>query len=257
MYPDTLSLYDKNKKYSKICVCEYDGTNYAGWQYQPDEPSIQEELEKALKSLYDEDMRILGAGRTDAGVHALGQVFHYYTDKYRKDRSIVRALNSLLPEDISILSASDAPKNFHPIASAKSKTYRYRIINRYCRSAIEIKRAWHCPQSINTDKLTDILNQLKGKHDFSAFCAVKSLKDNNIRTINSINVIKDLDTIDIFINADGFLHNMMRSIVGTAVHLCNKDKNKEDMKEILMAKDRTKAFRTAPAHGLYLMEVFY
>ena len=241
----------------KKCLCEYNGARYSGWQYQDGYDTIQSRIETALEKLYNEKIRIAGAGRTDAGVHACGQVFSYSTVIDRPNHAIMCALNSMLPRDIAITAAQDVPQEFHAQFSAVSKTYCYIILNRQARAALEHERMWFRRVPIDIDLLSTMLKPLTGTHDFTSFCVKSSLKKNRVRTVNFINAVKTGDYIKIRINADGFLHNMVRIIVGSAVQLTLEGGTPVDMRAVLDARDRRAAYVTAPPHGLYLEEVFY
>jgi len=243
--------------YYKKCLCEYNGARYAGWQFQDGYDTIQNQIEAALEKLYNERVRIAGAGRTDAGVHARGQVFSYSTAIDRPNHAIMCALNSMLPRDIAITSAEDVPPEFHAQFSAVSKTYCYHILNRQARAALEHERMWFRRIPIDIELLCVILEPIVGTHDFTSFCVKKSLKKNSVRTVNFITACKEGDYIKIRINADGFLHNMVRIIVGSAVQLTLDGGAPDDMKAILDARDRRAARVTAPPQGLYLEEVIY
>jgi tRNA pseudouridine38-40 synthase len=243
--------------YYKACVCEYDGTAYCGWQWQLGKCSVQESIETALEKLYADKIRIEGSGRTDSGVHALGQVFSFRTELFRDNHSIVQALNSLLPKDIGILSAKDVSPDFNARFCAKHKTYLYKILNRATRAAVDRNRVWYRRELINPAALEDCLTPIVGVHDFTSFCAAESVKNHMVRTVNFIAVEKSGDVISIRINADGFLHNMVRIIVGTSVNIVINDEGAERMKKILEVKNRTAAGVTAPPQGLYLESVYY
>jgi tRNA pseudouridine38-40 synthase len=243
--------------YYKKCVCEYDGTRYSGWQSQISGNTIQQKLESALRKLYASPVVIAGSGRTDAGVHALGQVFSFRSDIYRDNRSVTLALNDMLPRDIGIISSEDAPEGFHAQFDAKSKTYLYKILNRPTRAVLDSDRVWFRRDEIDIFKLNLILSPLAGTRDFTSFCVAESVKENMVRTVNFISAEKDGNHILIRVNADGFLHNMVRIMVGTAVTLLKNNKDESDMGKILKIKDRRAAGVTAPAQGLYLEKVFY
>ena len=247
-----------HQEYRKKCVCEYNGTAYSGWQTQDkSHPTIQSEIEASLKILYGTDISIMGSGRTDAGVHACAQVFHYSTNLYRKNHAIVQALNSTLPKDIAILSAEDAEPDFHAMISAKSKTYKYLILNRQSRAALDHARVWFRRAYIDVDYMNSLLQVLAGTHDFTSFCVAKSLKKSCVRTINFIKAEREGEYISVRVNASGFLHNMVRIIVGTAVDFTLDGFTVDDMARALEAKDRRVTGVTAPPQGLYLEEVFY
>lgn len=241
----------------KKCFCEYNGARYAGWQFQDGADTIQNRIETALEKLYNDRIRIAGAGRTDAGVHARGQVFSYNTGIDRPNHAIMCALNSILPRDIAVIGVEDTFSGFHAQFSAVSKTYHYIILNRQARAALEHERMWFRRIPLDIDLLRAILQPLAGTHDFASFCVKKSLKKNTVRTVNFITASQERDYIKIKINANGFLHNMARIIVGSAVQLTFENAEPADMQAILDAKDRRAAGVTAPPQGLYLEEVFY
>ncbi|MGA1861528.1 tRNA pseudouridine(38-40) synthase TruA [Deferribacter thermophilus] len=243
--------------YKKKCIVEYDGTDFYGWQRQKHLRTVQGEIETALSKIFKKDIKIVGSGRTDTGVHAIGQVFHFTTDRFLENRSILMGLNSLLPSDIVIKDVTDVDISFHAQKSAKSKTYLYKIFNNPIRSALYRNRAWWIKDKIDENKLYEYLKFFIGEKDFSAMCLKKSVPDNPIRKINFIKVVNNRPFIDIEINANGFLHNMVRNIVGTAIDLYFQKEEPEKIEEIISSKDRENAGRTAPAHGLYLKEVFY
>jgi tRNA pseudouridine38-40 synthase len=241
----------------KKCICEYNGARYCGWQSQIGGGSIQQKIEDALQKLYGTNISIIASGRTDAGVHALGQVFSFRSDIYRDNRAVICALNDILPKDIAILSAQDMPEGFHAQFDAKSKTYLYKVLNRSTRAALDDGRVWFRRDKIDILNLNLILSALAGRHDFTSFCVAESKKEDMHRTINYLSAERGGDYINIRINANGFLHNMVRIIAGTAVMLCIKGGGAVEMLKILSAKNRTAAGVTAPAYGLYLEQVIY
>lgn len=243
--------------YNKKCIVEYDGTEFHGWQYQKDLVTVQSEIEKALLQIYKKRIVIYGSGRTDAGVHALGQVFNFKAIKNIPSESLKLGLNSLLPRSIVIKNVEDVDIDFHAQFSAKSKTYLYKILNSDTPSALLRNRVWWVRNPINCEKLNIILNRFIGEKDFSAMCTMRSIKENSVRTIYFINLNKSNNIIEIEINANGFLHNMVRNIVGTAFFVLRKDYNPEIIDEIIASKDRKNGGPTAPPHGLYLKEVIY
>lgn len=243
--------------FNKKCIVEYDGTNFHGWQVQGDLRTVQKEIQNALEKIYKRKIKIIGSGRTDTGVHAYGQTFNYKTDKYLPNTSILMGLNSVLPKDIVILSCEDVALNFHSQRSALSKTYIYKILNQPLPSALLVNRVWHVREKLDVQRLKGYLGLFVGEHDFSSMCIKKSLKDNPVRKINFITISRHNNLIDIEINANGFMHNMVRNIVGTTIYLYRKDMPHEQITDILNSKDRSKAGPTAPPQGLYLKEVFY
>lgn len=243
--------------YNIACMCEYIGSNYSGWQRQKNGVAIQEVIEKYLSKIYNSEIKIVGSGRTDAGVHALGQVFSYRSSVYKEPNLILRALNGLLPKDISIIDAVSAPVDFHAGKSVLSKTYLYKILNRPYPSAHYYGRALWVQNPLNLDFLQETLSLIEGRHDFASFCVSKTKKLDTNRTIFFTKVYRENDFINIEINASGFLHNMVRIITGTCINLALKGGKPKDIINILNAKDRKAAGTTANAYGLYQKEVFY
>jgi len=243
--------------YNIKCTVEYDGTCFAGWQIQKNARTVQREIEKAISKMYKTHIKITGSGRTDSGVHALNQVFNYHTMAFIPEASITAGLNSLISDDIVIKNTEYASADFHARKSAISKTYEYIILNTAKPSAFYRNHCWHINDYIDPDALTKILELFEGTHDFSSFCKKRSMLDNPVRTINSTNIRQIGDFLKIEINADGFLHNMVRNIVGTTLHVYRKKLNPEIIKNMFIAKDRSAAGPTAPAKGLYLKKVYY
>ncbi|MGQ0811802.1 MAG: tRNA pseudouridine(38-40) synthase TruA [Nitrospiraceae bacterium] len=236
---------------------EYDGTRYAGWQRQPNHPTVQEMVEVAIQRITQTIIPVVGAGRTDAGVHALGQVASFHTERAMSVREWMRALNGVLPEDICVRAVEPAPDDFHARYSAKGKLYEYRIINRPERLALDRERAWHIHQPLDAEAMHHAAQLFVGHLDFSSFESALSENDNPHCKVQRLNVLRQLDRIRIEAYADRFLKQMVRSIVGTLVEVGTGKRAKEDMKDVLQAKDRSAAGRTAPAGGLYLARVDY
>ncbi|MGD9807585.1 MAG: tRNA pseudouridine(38-40) synthase TruA [Deferribacterales bacterium] len=243
--------------YNKKLTIEYIGTDFAGWQVQPNGRTVQEELHKALSRMYKTKVTCIGSGRTDSGVHALGQVANYRTDRYIPPENVHMGLNSMLPDDVSIVSVEDVPEEFHAQMSAVSKTYLYRIFASRVRSAMYAGRTWWVKDTLDHRLIGEYLKLFEGEHDFTSFCVQTSLRENNVRTINTTRCYMDGDIINIEINGSGFLHNMVRIITGTLVEAVRKDLGSEYIIEALEGKDREKAGPTAHAAGLYLQKVYY
>lgn len=243
--------------FNKKCTVEYDGTDFHGWQCQKDLITVQGEIEKALTRIYKKKISIIGSGRTDTGVHALGQVFNFRSERLIPSESLKLGLNSLLPRSIVIKNVEDVDITFHAQRSAVSKTYIYKILNSDTPSALLRNRVWWIKNKIDIIKFEDILNRFVGEKDFSAMCTMRSIKENSVRVINFIKVLQDGDIIEIYINANGFLHNMVRNIIGTAFFVLRNKLSSDTINEILLSKDRKKGGPTAPPHALYLKEVFY
>ena len=243
--------------YNKKCTVEYDGRGYVGWQAQKNGIAVQEHIEKALKTIYKEDITTLASGRTDSGVHAMGQVFGFRSEKYLECEKLLRGMNSLLPRDISILKVEDVPERFHPQKSATSKTYLYKIHNSDRPSAFLNWRAWWIKKQMDADVLAEYLNCFKGTHDFASFCIRASLKENTVRTINTIELTKQGTVIDVEINGSGFLHQMVRLIMGTVVDGFFRNYTTGDIMDVIKSKNIENSGFAAPACGLYLKKVFY
>ncbi len=238
-------------------ILEYDGTAYAGWQRQPHQPTIQQAVETTLRGITQADISVIAAGRTDAGVHALGQVISFKADKPLSPNEWQRALNATLPNDISARSVEQAADDFHARFSAVRKLYAYRILHRPSQSALERLRAWHLYGKLNLDAMREAAKHLVGKYDFSSFQGHPTDAENPICDLQRLEIIKDQDIVRIEIEADRFLKQMVRAMVGTLAEVGQEKRKPEEMKQILDAKDRRSAGYTAPAAGLYLVEVSY
>ncbi|WP_425445953.1 tRNA pseudouridine(38-40) synthase TruA [Dethiothermospora halolimnae] len=236
---------------------QYDGTNYYGWQIQPNVVTVQQKVQDAIIKITKEKIKIHGAGRTDRGVHGLGQTASFYTNSNIPADKIKFALNSMLPDDIAIIDSQDMDKNFHARYSAKGKIYKYRIYNNKIRSPIFRNYSYHVPYDINYDKMKKASEYFLGEHDFIAFMASGSKVKDTFREIYDINFEKRDNIIDITFKGNGFLYNMVRIIVGT---LLDVGKGKIEGKEILhiiKSKNRNNAGPTAKPQGLYLKKVLY
>jgi len=239
-------------------LIEYDGTNYQGWQVQPKGPTIQGMIEGKLGLITGERVPLIGSGRTDSGVHALGQVAHFKTQSRMDIRSMQRALNSLLPSDIVIQKIEEVEEDFHARKHSKSKVYEYQILNRNLRSAFQRGYVWHIPQELNLKEMEKATQCLIGEHDFSSFRSVGSLTRTTIRMVIRAEWKKGRNGLICFeIEANGFLKQMVRAIVGTLIEVGKGKISSEEFQKILESKDRKKAGPTAPAHGLFLKEVKY
>ncbi len=238
-------------------VIEYEGTNYHGWQTQKNAPTIQKVLEDKLKIITREPVKTTAASRTDAGVHARGQVVDFKTNSRIEPGALLRGLNSLLPPDIVIKSASEVEKDFNSRRDAKSKVYQYIILNRKIPSALHRRFSWFIPAQLDVKAMNKAASVLKGEHDFSSFRAADCDSDNPWRRIKRASVRKEKDFVKITIEATAFLRHMVRSIVGSLVEVGRGKTTVAGFKQILEARDRSQAGRTAPAHGLFLVEVKY
>ena len=235
----------------------YDGTNYCGWQVQPNGITIEEVINKALQKLTGEPILVIGASRTDSGVHAMGNVAVFDTETTIPAERIAMALNQRLPEDIVIVKSEEVPLDFHPRYCDCSKTYEYHIIN--TRIPIPTKRLtnYFVSYNLNLDHMRQAASYLVGEHDFVSFCNVRTDVENTVRTITALDIIENGNEITVRITGNGFLYNMVRIIVGTLIRVGRGFYTPEKVKEILEAKDRKAAGVTAPAHGLMLMEINY
>jgi tRNA pseudouridine38-40 synthase len=239
-------------------LIEYDGTNYQGWQVQPKGPTIQGILEEKVGLLTGESVQLFGSGRTDSGVHALGQVAHFKTQNRMDIRTIQRALNSLLPPDIVIQKIEEVDEDFHARKHSKSKVYEYRILNRNLRSAFHRGYVWYIPQKLNLTEMKKATQSLIGKHDFSSFRSVGTPTRTAVRRVRRAEWKKGRDGLIRFeIEANGFLKQMVRAIVGTLVEIGKGKMKAVEFRKILDSKDRKEAGPTAPAQGLFLKEVKY
>jgi tRNA pseudouridine38-40 synthase len=239
-------------------MIEYDGTNYLGWQVQPKGATLQGIIEEKLGLLTGESIQLFGSGRTDSGVHAIGQVAHFKTQSQMDVHSMQRALNSLLPRDIVIQKIGEVGEGFHARRHSKSKIYEYRILNRNLRSAFQRGYAWHIPQKLNLTEVKKATQCLVGEHDFSSFRSAGSPTRTTVRRVIRAEWKRGRDGFIRFeIEANGFLKQMVRAIIGTLVEVGKGKMNAEEFRKILESKDRKKAGPTAPAQGLFLKEVKY
>ena len=238
-------------------VLAYEGTNYAGFQLQKNGPTVQGELETALQRITCESVTIYGAGRTDAGVHASGQVVNFLTHTKIPVEQLPKAFNSVLPADILVKSVCEVPVNFHARYSAQSKTYIYRIYSGVQRPLFERHFVYHYRHSLEVGLMREIIPFILGQHDFKSFQASGSTVKSTVRTVNYCKLGIHGQEIQLIINADGFLYHMVRNIVGTLILLGVGKLSRQDFQHIMTAKSRTLAGPTVPAQGLCLAEVIY
>ncbi|HEX3600116.1 MAG TPA: tRNA pseudouridine(38-40) synthase TruA [Lacipirellulaceae bacterium] len=258
-------------RWLKLTVA-YDGGAYSGWQFQPDKPTVQGTFEATWQSLTQESLRVTAAGRTDAGVHALGQVVGLVTSTRLTDEDLHRGLNALLPNDIAVVTVETAADNFHATYDAIGKRYRYQIHNARTPSVFSRHFAWHYPQPLDATAMHIAAQALTGRHDFSSFETAGSERPSSIRTIHELTVGEFLrnsqlevseklpyvpNHIIIEVAGDGFLYNMVRTIVGTLVEVGVGKRDIDWPAEVLAAQDRRRAGQTAPPHGLFLVSVDY
>jgi len=238
-------------------VLAYDGTPYLGWQIQPQGPTIQSVLQDCLRIITGEQIMVKGSGRTDAGVHALGQVANFHTSSTIDPHVYIRALNSVLPPTVTVIGADEVDATFDAQFSAIRKLYRYRVFNSSTRSPFELKKAWHINTVLDLEAMSSAAQMLLGNKDFSSFRASGCVARFPVRTMSRCDIVCDGDIISFELEADGFLRHMVRNIVGTLVDVGRHRFSTDDFAAILEARDRTRAGRAAPPHGLYLIRVDY
>lgn len=237
---------------------EYDGTGYHGWQIQPKFPTIQGILQEEIGVITGERIFLIASGRTDAGVHALGQVANFRTESRISLGAIKRGVNSLLPDNIAIRRVEEVSDDFHARFSAKSKLYEYRIFNSLDPSPIERNFSWYVSRRLDLGEMRKAAKMLLGTYDFSSFRSAKSDNLNPIRTLMALDIRKRRNhMILIRMRANAFLKQMVRNIVGSLVDVGRGKIDAENLREILEAQDRTKAGMAAPPYGLFLVEVEY
>lgn len=234
-------------------VCEYDGTNYSGWQKQKNSNSVQEEIEKALSIILGEKISIVGSGRTDAGVHALNQVFHFKTDNQINLVSTYKSLNGLLPCDIAVKSLDYEKEDFHARYSAKKRTYLYLISKR--KNVFYDNYSWTIFGNLDFNKLLEIQNVFIGKKDFTSFCKAEEEVDNKFCKVSYSRWFSKGDFLLYFISADRFIHGMVRGIVGLSIEFARGKLSLEEVNEILEGNRRCPLW--APSKGLILYKVEY
>ncbi|MDD4956560.1 MAG: tRNA pseudouridine(38-40) synthase TruA [Candidatus Omnitrophica bacterium] len=238
-------------------VIAYDGTDYKGWQFQDNGLTVQEMMERALGRVLGRKHRVHGASRTDSGVHALGQVVGFKTSHTIPVEKLPLALNPVLPETISVISAEEVDADFHVRFSAVSKKYTYHIFNSRQRDPFIEKYSWRVPYRLDIALMRKESRALLGKHDFKSFQAKDKIERGAVRTISGISIRKAGKNVHVTVKGDGFLYNMVRNVVGTLVDIGRGYLPPGSMKAILEKKDRVHAGPTAPAKGLFLVEVRY
>jgi len=236
---------------------EYDGTNYAGWQRQTNGLSVQEVLERAFEAASGEHAVVHGAGRTDAGVHAMAQAAHLDTQCSIPAEKICFAMNMNLPPDIRVKHSEKVNDDFHARFSAKGKHYRYTIYNAVHASAVHRHTAAHIRGDLDMMAMCEAAKYVAGTHDFACFCASGSDVKDTVRTVFSLDIRQDGSFIIMDIKGSGFLYHMVRIIAGTLIEIGQKKRPPLSMKDIIASKDREKSGVTAPAKGLMMMEVYY
>ena len=239
-------------------VVAYDGTNYCGWQTQPNGVTIQGILNDTLSELLGEEIETIGASRTDAGVHAMGNVAVFDTEARIPGERMAYALNQKLPEDIVVVHSEEVPLDWHPrYQDVISKTYEYHIYNAKVPNPLKRKHTAFVSYDLDVDRMRAGAKYLIGEHDFVSFCNVRTNVEDTVRTVEDIQILEENGEIIIRISGNGFLYNMVRIIAGTLIRVGRGYYEPEKVKEILEAKERTEAGVTAPPQGLVLMEIRY
>jgi tRNA pseudouridine38-40 synthase len=241
---------------------EYDGSDYAGWQAQPNAPTVQAVIERALATVLGEPTRATGAGRTDAGVHARGQVANVHTSSTIPARGLMHALNATMPDDVAILQCDDVPADFHARFGALSRSYEYTILNREAPSALRGRYTWRYRRPIAEDVWHELGNELLGTRDCSSFRKTGSQRRNAVCTVLACSCHRAGDTVTLAITADAFLRGMVRAVVGTFAKVAPDDEAdaedaRAELREILAARDRGAAGASVPPQGLCLVDVAY
>jgi tRNA pseudouridine38-40 synthase len=237
---------------------EYDGTPFAGWQWQDGAPTVQRTLAVAITAFCGHAVKVAGAGRTDAGVHAIGQVAHVDLGRdWRADR-VRDAINAhLRPHPVAVLSAEKVPDGFDARFSAKRRHYRYRIVNRRADLALDRNRAWRVPRKLDTDAMHAAAQRLVGKHDFTTFRSTECQAKSPVKTLDRLDVTREGDEVRIETSARSFLHNQVRSMVGSLALVGDAKWSADDLAAALAARDRASCGPVAPPDGLYLVSVDY
>lgn len=238
-------------------VVAYDGTNYCGWQVQPNEITIEEVLNRSLSNLLGEKIEVMGASRTDSGVHSLGNVAVFDTNTRMPADKIAFALNQRLPEDIVVQGSCEVPSDWHPRYQESTKTYEYRILNRTFRMPTRRFDTYFYHYPLDVEQMSEAASYLVGTHDFASFCAANAQVKSTVRTIYSCTAQKENDIITIRVTGNGFLYNMVRIIAGTLIEVGAGKRRPEEIKDILAAENRDAAGPTAPAQGLTMMGIEY
>ncbi len=240
-----------------LIVVQYDGTNFHGFQFQPGLRTVQGEFEEAAGRVLGESVRVAGAGRTDAGVHAFGQALTLETSGPIPIENLVKALNNALAADVKVVSVQEVPTSFNARRDAKVKLYSYRILNRQLPSPFINRYAWHVRQPLDEDRMQAAADTLVGEHDFAAFCGSGSSVKTTVRKLTRLDVLRDGEVVEIRAEGNGFLYLMVRIIVGTLVQVGSGRLSVEEVSWILAGCDRRQAGRTAPPQGLSLVRITY
>lgn len=240
------------------CIIAYDGTRFSGYQVQPNKRTVQSDFEAVLSKMHKgENVKVSASGRTDAGVHAKGQVIHFNSPMPISEDKWELALNSLLPDDISVLKVEKAGETFHARFDASGKEYRYFLYLSKKRDPFQRNFAYHFPYPLDIAVMKEASQYLLGTHDFSSFCSAKTEVEDKVRTIEAIEILQEGERLSFRFVGNGFLYNMVRILVGTLLEVGSGARNPSEILDILEKKDRRFAGKTAPAHGLYLWKVHY
>lgn len=240
-----------------MLIVAYDGTNYHGWQMQPNAVTIEQILNEKLSELLKEDIQVIGASRTDAGVHAEGNVAVFDTNTSIPGEKISYALNHLLPEDIVIQESFEVEPDFHPRKCDSIKTYQYRILNRNFNLPVKGRNAFHFYRKLDLDKMREAAAYFVGKHDFKNFCSSHTQAKSTIRIIYSFDIEEEDEEIVLTVSGNGFLYNMVRMLTGTLLDVGTGRMSPDKIPELLAAKERVHSPNTAPARGLTLLDIEY
>ncbi len=254
-------MIEEQRRTIKLTLA-YDGTDFAGWQIQANGRSVQGTVQAALERISGEPITLTGSGRTDAGVHALGQVASFNTASSHACDVFYRALNAELPDDVTVVAAEEAPTGFHALRSARRKRYRYIVHDGNVRDVFARRYVWRWPTQLDDAAMSRAAAALVGRHDYSSFETAGSERESSVRTVYAVDVVRPFASdrpheIQIEVEADGFLYNMVRAIVGTLVEVGRGARPESWVAEALAARDRSAAGRTAPPQGLFLLWVRY
>lgn len=240
-----------------LLTIQYDGSSYHGWQVQKNAITIQEVLQNAIEKVFGERLDVIGCSRTDSGVHANDYKVSFDTDMDIAPDNVVMALNGFLPKDVAVVDCDEVGLDFHPRYNVKTKQYVYKLYNGRIRNPFLSDYALHYRRPIDVDYLDKESQAFVGSYDYSGFCSVDSDVENTVRTVQSFSVTRDGDMVYFTVEADGFLYNMVRIMVGTLLFVSEGKIKEGELKNVILSKDRTKAGKTAPPQGLYLNKVNY
>jgi tRNA pseudouridine38-40 synthase len=239
------------------CTISYDGTNFHGYQIQPNKRSVQETLETTLSTMHKKPIHVVGSGRTDAKVHAVGQVVHFDTSLNIPAMKWEKALNALLPADIFVQQVEEVSDEFHARFDVIKKEYRYKISRASGRDVFKRHYSYHYPYQLDLQQIKEAMNLLIGTHDFTSFCSAKTEVKDKIRTLYHVELIEEDEELIFRFVGNGFLYNMVRILVGTLLEIGQGKIMPQEIQKMFEKQDRTLAGKTAPGHGLYLWKVTY